>query len=701
LNQKSEQHGITDRPEMTLFERAPRLTIHLTCCVAACTASAIAAGPIILPVTGASSGNTNNPVVSTNLSPSPIVSARQVTVDSGLRLIGDHTNLFLANRALLYKQLRPLPKATTPWATTGNTSTSAVPWWVYTTTVVSNATNSVFPSAVYDAPRGRIIASYIDSSTHECTNGTAHLVDSYDGGLSWVNDRELDLFPGHGLALTLSALPDGRIMGVGFLRDVINHGAAAGTLFRRTNLNIMPIHILESLDGVTWTTNSMLQGTNYQAGVGGLLETDTGTWLVPLYSNVTGTNAEIARSTDRGRTWSYIELDDAANESCIVQRKNGELITVGRTQGAQPNIYSSADDGLTWTLVGPSGVNHTNADVGAVTWYSSYPACVLMGDRLVLLSREQPFGHSALWYSDAYPYTNGWKFQARRGRPSMYDWPVKLSESVVLWLSSFDNHPTIVSSGLTNAWVEAWVMANDAEGWSGSCALRPVSEPAVALLRKDLPAVGRVRTWPNLGTLGVSPTNEVATDGALTHYVAGAARALWCVGFTNVYFTASNHLPSFWQTNIGTIVWRLGRTNQSDSAYVVDTFHAVDEFHGFGLRHWGNSIRFAQGGGTDGSFAGEYNALGTADYTGAMHTYAATFTNNTVRTFVDGHLAHSHTVTNTGTKAFSTNANTTLHMSFGTFAVSSGGTPVLLSDILMFTNALSESEVLYWMSKIK
>jgi hypothetical protein len=278
--------------------------------------------------------------------------------------------------------------------------------------------------------------------------------------------------------------------------------------------------------------------------------------------------------------------------------------------------------------------------------------------------------------------------------------PLKLSESVVLWLSAFDNSQNITTSGRTNAWLEAWVMANNAIGWTPQIDYDTLSQPAVALHNADIPATGRITVWTNWGTLGISPTND-PDRGAIPVPYEGSRETALCQGFTNVNFGADDILQSFWQTNVGTIIWCSARNDSGPYHYILDCFHGYPGYTGFGLMQSGGYIYYYVGNGS-GTYAASYSGNGVADYTGRMHVHALVLHDEQMWSYVDGNLTYFEPATNSsGNKEYSASPNSWSHLSIGTYAQSASGPPTCVSDLLVFTNTLTDSEVYAWMAQIK
>lgn len=586
----------------------------------------------------------------------------------------------LLTSALMARSQSPI----TPWATNGPFASNSAPWTVYTTLVATNGTNAFFPSVCYDFTRNRILASYIASESHYSTNGIVHLVDSYDGGLTWTNDRALDLYPGHGVPHAgITALQDGSLLLEFIPRDYPNGVAGAALCY--------PVQVLQSFDGGdSWVTNSTIGSGEWFSASNPIFETAGGTWLLNLYKLPSSVQCSLARSTDRGLTWTLMPLDSACNESSIQAHPDGTLFLLARGAADGLHVYTSTNDGANWQYRGAAQLPNN---------FASYPAFCFLGNRLMIASRETPFADSVFYYSDAYPYTNVWVKLDRNGHPSLYDAPLKLSDSVALWLSAFNGSSETTPAG-TNSWTEAWITANNGDGWLPTPALSDYSQPAMALYRADISVPGPILDWNDWGTLGISPTND--SDHAPVPISLGDTdRAMRCQGSTNLNFGVSNVLANFWQTNRGTIIWRSARMESGDYHWILDCFQNYGNYTGFGLRQYGGSVRFTVGNGS-GSYAASYLGVGDVDYTGGFHVHAIVLHDELMGSFLDGNLAYFLPATNsTGSKAYSDSDTSTMRLTIGTFAQGQSSPAMFISDMLVFTNSLSDTEIYAWMLRIK
>jgi Uncharacterized protein related to plant photosystem II stability/assembly factor len=574
--------------------------------------------------------------------------------------------------------------ATTPWATTGTLATNSTPWTIYTAQIASNPTNAQFPCVCYDFARRRLIGSYLASDSHYGTNSRPRLIDSYDGGKTWVNDRA---FPNSGW---MTNIPH---FGIGALQD----GSLTAVFCQRfyNPITYGAIYVLLSSDGgLTWTTNSTIGTGQYFFGSQPVFETGSSTWLLPAYFNTGQLPPVMLRTDDRGSTWSCVFTNTGTpseSEGFLTQHPyNGTLFWVTRS-----HIFTSTNNGVNWKNEGVPDIPNQ---------YASYPACAFIGNRLLLSGRSGTFGNSTFWYSDTYPYINGWTQLPRSKRLSIYDYPVKLSESVVCWLSSLYPSNILTLVGIeTNgvgAVLNSDIVANDGLGWS-----QPLdysgTQPQVWLRRSDIPASGRMTVWNNWGNLGVSPTNN-SVNGAVSTYFPGGERAAQVGGFTNVNFGVSNLLASLWQTNQATVIWRDARTNSSTWSYILDNKHSAFGAGqtGFGLYRFGQSI-ICEVANSTGTAAGNYTLAGDTNYTGEFHVSAIRLNNENMWAWQDGAAVGGFVVTNSGSGLYTNSANSFRHLSVGSFGDASSGQTHFLSDLIVFTNALSDAEIYAWMSELK
>jgi len=122
-------------------------------------------------------------------------------------------------------------------------------------------------------------------------------------------------------------------------------------------------------DGKTWTDATMLYGESYSGCIRGLVEADSGN----VIASVQGFRPDLLRhatmpyvSTDQGKTWrktaNTLDLPgkghhDGVIEGTLVQLKDGRVWDLFRTSYDQLYSSFSADGGLSWTDVTPSGID--------------------------------------------------------------------------------------------------------------------------------------------------------------------------------------------------------------------------------------------------------------------------------------------------------------------------------------------------------
>lgn len=587
----------------------------------------------------------------------------------------------------------------TPWATVGTFDTNSTPWICRDTSIIATTTNTEFPSVVYDAPRKRIIAAFIASSDHFGTNGICWFSDSYDGGITWDNFRQENLFPGDGVPhASLTALRDGSL-----LLNVVRRTYQGKEEIPGNAVYSDPINLLSTDGGQTWITNSTISAPTdkYWNASDSLVETPAGTWLKCFYDPVTVSNAVVLRSTDRGANWSEVQLDPHGSEANIVIHPNGTLFALVRqdANGTSPKILTSTNDGESWREVGL-------ADIGTVDGINnqlSFPCAVFHGNRLLMSGRDNPAGNCILYWNDSYPYINGWHAAYKETMPSLYDAAVNLSPTVSLWVSAYSLTNTVANSlHNTPIVLRSVIIANDGEGFTKPD-YKSLSQPSIALFRDDLPANGRITIWPNLGTIPDSPTNTSAS-GAIATYISGVDRAAWSLGSNNVHFASSNYLQNFWQTNVGTIIFRMARTNNGDNCYVLANQNDSATQKGFSLRLFGKAIKLDVSNGTE--FAAKYATsvgLLRASYDLTPTVVAVTITNEQMWVWQDGIQCNTISTNSTGSKTYSTSDDALFHLSVGTFGftASEAGTASFLTDVIAFTNALSRDETYQWMERIR
>jgi subtilisin family serine protease len=127
---------------------------------------------------------------------------------------------------------------------------------------------------------------------------------------------------------------------------------SAGTALATATLgNTAEKVVLRSVNGVDWQSLAAL-ATHRIVDV----STDgTGTWLA------VGSNAAIFRSNDHGQNWQSIANPGIATARAVVWFNNQWLIFGAATSGAASRCWSSPD-GMTWTDLGPNGLQSSGND---------------------------------------------------------------------------------------------------------------------------------------------------------------------------------------------------------------------------------------------------------------------------------------------------------------------------------------------------
>ncbi len=100
-----------------------------------------------------------------------------------------------------------------------------------------------------------------------------------------------------------------------------------------------------------------------------------GTWLSPssTESDTTGWRAHFERSTDRGRTWTFVGPIDKgpwrleAIQPSVLVHRDGRLEALARTRNGVLAASWSGDSGATWSALEPTGLPNPNAGTDAIT----------------------------------------------------------------------------------------------------------------------------------------------------------------------------------------------------------------------------------------------------------------------------------------------------------------------------------------------
>ncbi len=590
------------------------------------------------------------------------------------------------------------PTVWSPWAAGGTFDVSTTPWVVYRSVVATNdgtgiGTNDyrTFPNIVYDRIHRRLVADWQTGYTHTQTNLVPVVAECLDGR-NWGNFYHLTNVVAQGTQFKLGILNNGDLM------------AACGRRHFTNGVPVYdPIYLISSGDTFrTWRTNGVAISNTDDAMLtpGEPLQLPNGNILVGWYSitNRARPTNGVCISTNFGADWTRITIDSAGSEIDFKTDGNDKLWALSR-RATSVEVYSSTNFGWAWNDEGTANFNASR-----LAEFASFPAFVFSGQRMIVGFRDQPFGNSCFYYSDLPPYTNGWTGFGRNSNPSLYDSGVSIGAGVTYWISAFDTASTSVKGALysSNAWIEAWVTANDGLGWPWSSVDFP-SQPVVWLKNSSIPVSGRMTQWENWGTGIISITNTSA-NGPISMPCSGnnISRMAWCAGYTNVHAGDAMALSSIWQTGTGTIIWQAGRTNLSDRGYIMDNCNEKANGVGFSLKRWGTSIRFTINNGT-GTNADAWIQNGDADVTGAPHIFAVSFAAEGVCNFFeDGKRLNGILASDSGNKKYSTAATSWGVLSFGTYSSSSNvQCPTFLSDILIFTNALADSEVYARMAQLK
>lgn len=587
----------------------------------------------------------------------------------------------------------------TPWATTEKTGTNTKMQIVYKTS--SFITNCQFPSVCYDFARRRLLGAYISATNHWGTNASAYLIDCYDGGKVWQNNRELP-FGTNVAHVGISSLADGTIVVLYAKREY------PGGVPTYTNL-----YMAVSSDGTyTWTTTKLsLPGLEppyappFMANMG-IFEVQSGVWLLTAYqppatittNQVKSIRAAAFRSTDRGATWARVATDQSANEAFFSQSPQGIIYWTTRGDYYSPSatmgIWGSTNLGVDWDFYGKASV----ADYGAST-----PQTIFIGNRMVWTGRQVGTGGaSILRYSDNGPYyTNGWTSKILAQSFGAYESPVKLSESVLLVLMA--NYPSGITGNIdtfTNGMLKSLVISQDGKGWLPAPTRFQLPQPDIYLSHDDITGgFGEfVTRWKNKGFYAVTVTNydpSATSSVTVMKLSTNTEPVLWCNGRTNMTVGTSNLLSYLWTTNEWTVMFRASTTNSADLHWLMASANSTAQV-GIRLKFWGGQPYLTQQDGTA-SDAGSYVLDNVWPYDSQVHTVAFRLSGNNARMWLDGAYASNLDTTNAGTKTLTTSTNATFPLTFGAYGSSTAGSWVGLADVLVFPYALTDGEIFSWM----
>ena len=220
---------------------------------------------------------------------------------------------------------------------------------------------------------------------HQDPNSRIVLVRSTDGGLNWDSDSKIIIDESDGtqdlnLAM-ISQVSSGELI-VNNLRlfAYVDQQRKSTLSGKRQIMPDRPARTFDSMaydslymtrsidNGMTWTKSTPFGIATMDfwthTGQTGVVELPDGTWLLPFHGHGPGDIPNdnndrifIARSTDQGKSWGNpsVVLHDpnglvAFHEPPMIRLKNGRLLIITRTSGADDHFYQaySDDDGWTW-----------------------------------------------------------------------------------------------------------------------------------------------------------------------------------------------------------------------------------------------------------------------------------------------------------------------------------------------------------------
>ena len=247
----------------------------------------------------------------------------------------------------------------------------------------------------------RGFASHIDPTAR------ATMVRSTDGGETWHSPVTPDAAGANGVAF--NQLSDGTLLLHDFhwiyaplsrkdeLKDFPSYQTRTAEQFGLVTA-IDGMHVTRSTtDGYTWECPRPMDmpGFNSGSSVGGVIELDDGTVLMPVDGHRDGDSRErswIMSSTDGGLTWGYQGAVAVEDDSAIYQElrlallPGGRVLGTMRTPGSNFFLSHSDDGGKTWST----------PEETPIWCYGSSPMDVIvLGDGRVLATyarRAEPFG---------------------------------------------------------------------------------------------------------------------------------------------------------------------------------------------------------------------------------------------------------------------------------------------------------------------
>ena len=130
--------------------------------------------------------------------------------------------------------------------------------------------------------------------------------------------------------------------------------------------------VMTSPDAKTWTIPERLPDGILGAIKNKPVQLADGTILAPSSDESNGWRVHFERSTDNGRTWTRIPVEDLNKEwggiqPTILLHPDGRLQALCRSRGGKVTETWSSDKGLTWSRVTPTTIPHANSGIDAVT----------------------------------------------------------------------------------------------------------------------------------------------------------------------------------------------------------------------------------------------------------------------------------------------------------------------------------------------
>lgn len=225
-------------------------------------------------------------------------------------------------------------------------------------TVVSNGRYAAFPSLCRNGDL--LVCVYRDHAyLHIGQLSRLMLRTSNNNGVTW-GEAEVVWNPANGHSIVeggITFLADGTYVIIAMTENL--------TPYPSNQSQEGQVYLIRGEPG-SWQTPELLPATTtiYGGSSGTLLETENGTWLVPIFwddayipGSASTQTGGVLRSTDQGTTWTRIQVTSTvipnAGHECVLTLNSDDSIYLwirSTPAGGNQGRSTSTDDGLTWSV---------------------------------------------------------------------------------------------------------------------------------------------------------------------------------------------------------------------------------------------------------------------------------------------------------------------------------------------------------------